>query len=55
VLTLAIREAIQGLLADAGSTTRGSLNAGLLTFQPEEYPFYCRMHSKMTGKIIVRP
>jgi plastocyanin len=23
--------------------------------EPGEYPFYCRMHPKMTGKIIVRP
>lgn len=23
--------------------------------QPGEYPFYCRMHPKMTGKIIVQP
>jgi plastocyanin len=23
--------------------------------QPGEYQFYCRMHPKMTGKIIVQP
>lgn len=23
--------------------------------EPGEYPFYCRMHPKMTGKIIVQP
>lgn len=23
--------------------------------QPGEYPFYCRMHPRMTGKIIVQP
>jgi plastocyanin len=23
--------------------------------QPGEYPFYCRVHPKMTGKIIVQP
>ncbi len=23
--------------------------------QPGEYPFYCRMHPKMTGKVIVQP
>jgi plastocyanin len=23
--------------------------------EPGEYPFYCRMHPKMTGKVIVQP
>jgi plastocyanin len=23
--------------------------------QPGEYPFYCRIHPKMTGKIVVQP
>jgi plastocyanin len=23
--------------------------------EPGEYPFYCRMHPKMTGKIVVQP
>jgi plastocyanin len=23
--------------------------------EPGEYPFYCRMHPKMTGKVVVQP
>jgi len=46
-------DSTQGKFKSAAMDTDGTIQFRFT--EPGEYPFYCRMHPKMTGKIVVQP
>ena len=46
-------DSTQGKFKSAAMDTDGTFQFRFT--EPGEYPFYCRMHPKMTGRVIVQP